>query len=451
MSHPHVPIIIIGAGPVGLITALNIARLQVPVLILERGPGIDQSPRATSYQPCAMAELEECGVLSDVRAKSVINNILSYWIGRGPEKEQVAYVEKMEGGDRFPSGINCPQPVLTETVAGHLRERYRGLAETRFCQEVKEVRQAEEKVEVACLDVGKGEELRYSCDWLVGADGASSAVRRLLGIEFEGFSWPKEDFCASNVRYPFEKYGFTTANFILDPVHWAVITVIDNTGLWRCAFGVRPGMTNEQIREELDEHYKHIFPGWPGEGYKLVQWNKYKPHQRCASQFRKGQCLLVGDAAHSNNPIGGLGLTTGLLDAGPLGRALGAVVNGRAPASILDTWAEARREKWISFTNGFSISNKRMVQRGGYSDDPAGIWKIDEVSRQHGMDQWLEQATPDKKEEDLAMYEALKDKQAQMQNRMKQWEICMDPRWMAEYEDPEVVQARLSLRPKAVS
>lgn len=126
-------------------------------------------------------------------------------------------------------------------------------------------------------------------------------------------------------------------------------------------------------------------------------------------------------------------------------------MNGKAPTSILDIWAEARREKWINFTNGFSISNKRMVQRGGYSDDPAGIWKIDEVSRQHGMDQWLEQATPDKKEEDLAMYETLKDKQAQMQNRMKQWHICMDPRWMAEYEDPEVVQARLSLRPKAVS
>jgi 2-polyprenyl-6-methoxyphenol hydroxylase-like FAD-dependent oxidoreductase len=77
-----------------------------------------------------------------------------------------------------------------------------------------------------------------------------------------------------------------------------VVTVIDDTGLWRCAFGVRAGLTNEQIRAELDEHYKHILPGWPGEGYELVQLNRYKPHQRCATQFRKERCFLAGDAAH---------------------------------------------------------------------------------------------------------------------------------------------------------
>ncbi|KAF2221191.1 FAD binding domain-containing protein [Elsinoe ampelina] len=443
-------VIIVGAGPVGLLTALNLARLAVPVLILERGPGIDQSPRATSYQPCAMAELEEAGVLDDVRAKSMVNNIL-YWVGRGKDKQRVAMVEKMEGGEKFKSGINCGQNVLAETIMEHLLGKYGKVAKVEFGKTVEGLEQDEDGVEITCKDTPSGATVRYRCDWLVGTDGAGSAVRRSLGIEFEGFSWPKEDFVATNVRYPFEKYGFTTANFIMDPVHWAVITVIDDSGLWRCAFGVKAGMTNEEIKAELEEHYKEILPGWPGEGYELVQLNKYKPHQRCASQFRKGRCFLAGDAAHSNNPIGGLGLTTGLLDAGPLGRALGAVIRDAAPDTLLDTWAESRRHKWLAFTNGFSIENKRMVQRGGYSDDPLSIWKLDDISREHGMDNWIRTAIPDKKEADLAMYDALRDKVVQMKNRMKQWDIGMDPRWMEQYEDHHVVETRIALRPTATT
>jgi 2-polyprenyl-6-methoxyphenol hydroxylase-like FAD-dependent oxidoreductase len=104
---------------------------------------------------------------------------------------------------------------------------------------------------------------------------------------------------ATNVRgYPFEKYGFTTANFIMHPVHWAVVTVLDASPIWRIAFGVRAGMSNEEIRAEVDEHYKYIFPEWPGDGYELVELNKYKPHQRCAATFRKGRICLAGDAAH---------------------------------------------------------------------------------------------------------------------------------------------------------
>ncbi|PMD25553.1 FAD/NAD(P)-binding domain-containing protein [Hyaloscypha hepaticicola] len=443
LGSNHFDVIVVGAGPVGLLTAINLASRGVKAAVLERGHGIDQSPRATSYQPCVMAEMEETGILEDVKKKAMVNNILSFW--KGP-KERVAYVEKLEGGDVFPAGLNCGQPVLAEIILNHLLTRYE--AQVIFDKKVEELQQSASKVTAVCSSQANGAKTTYTCDWLVGANGAGSSVRKLLGIGFEGFSWPKEDFVATNLRYPFQKHGFTTANFVMDDVNWAVITVIDNTGLWRCAFGVKAGLTNEQIRAELDEHYRHILPGWPGEGYEIVQLNRYKPHQRCATQFRKGRCFLAGDAAHSNNPIGGLGLTTGLLDGGPLGRALAAVISGKAPESILDTWAESRRHTWKTFTNEFSIENKRMIQLGGYSEDPLGIWKLDEVSKAHGIDEWIEKlATPQKKEADLAMYKALEDKQAQLASRMKQWNITMDPLWMAQYEDPEVIKLRSSLRP----
>ncbi|RFU29832.1 hypothetical protein B7463_g6491, partial [Scytalidium lignicola] len=442
----HYSVVVAGAGPVGLTTAINMARLGVKVLIIERGEEIDQSPRAGSYQPCAMAELEETGTLDDVKKESVINNILTFWTSDGPNKKRLAYVEKMEGGKIFPAGINCPQPVLAGIMLKHLLSKYS--SEVRFSQRLETLEQDDSQVRITCRNPLTEEITAYTCDWLVGSDGAGSTTRKLLGISFDGFTWPKEEFVASNVRYDFPKHGFTTANMVCHPVHWAVITILDKTGLWRCAFGCKPGMTNEQIRAELDEHYRHIFPGWPGDGYELVELNRYKPHQRCASKFRKGRCILAGDAAHSNNPIGGLGLTTGLLDAGPLGRALGAVVNGKAPETILDICAEARRTKWLTFTNGFSIENKRIIQLGGYSEDIYGIWKIDEVAKQHGMGKWIDTAILEKKEADEAFFKSLEDKEAQLQSRMKQWEITMDPRWMEEYEDPEVVRYRISLRPE---
>ncbi|EWZ94069.1 hypothetical protein FOCG_16627 [Fusarium oxysporum f. sp. radicis-lycopersici 26381] len=438
---PH-PVIIVGAGPVGLITAVNLAKLNVPVLVLERNHQVDQSPRAAVYQPCAQAELLESGTLDDVRKESVLNDVMTFW----KNKERVASIAKTQDADVFPAGLNCPQPKLAKILVDHLLNKYN--AEIKFCQKVIQIDSdtGQDTVEVAALDTNTNLEIRYTCNWLVGADGAGSAVRRLSDITFDGFSWPKEDFVATNVRFDFMKHGFSTANFIMDPVHWSVVCILDDAGLWRCAFGVKAGMTNDEIRAEIDEHYKHIFPVWPVE-YELVELNKYKPHQRCASTFRKGRVLLAGDAAHSNNPIGGLGLTTGLLDAGPLGRALGAVINGRAPEGLLDYWANARRDKWLTFTNAFSIENKRMIQMAGYSEDPLGIWADDEVAKEHNMEKWVRTATPGKKQEDTQFYESLADLHNQDMFHVRQWSITLDPRWMEEYEDPEVVKYRISLRP----
>lgn len=300
-ANSHEQVIIVGAGPVGLTVAINLARKGVKTLILERGTGVDQSPRATSYQPCVMAEMKECGILDDVTKQAMVNNVLSFWIGHGPDKECVASVEKLEGGDVFPSGINCAQPILTQVIIDHLLRLYSDYARIEWAQRVEAITQSSSTVTVTCENPTTGESTTYTADWLVGADGAGSSVRKLLDIEFEGFSWPKEDFYASNIQYPFEKYGFTTANFILDPVHWGVITIIDDTGLWRCAFGVKPAMTNDEIRAELDDYYKYILPGWPNKKYELVQLNRYKLHQRYAKTYRKQRCFLTGDAAHISN------------------------------------------------------------------------------------------------------------------------------------------------------
>lgn len=295
----HHPVIVVGSGPVGLTTATNLAKAGIPVLVLERDPELDQSPRATSYQPCAQAELLEAEVLDDVKKVCVPNDIVAFWKGG----KKVALVSKKEGGSLFPSGINCGQPRLNRVLFNHLTTKYN--SEVRFNQQVVDVSQDEKQniVTIVAKNLTTNEETTYTCDWLVGCDGAGSSVRKLSNISFDGFSWPKEDFVATNLKFDFFKHGYHTANILMDPVHWAVVTIIDDTGLWRIAFGVRAGLTNEEIRAEVDDHYKNIFPPgtWPAE-YELVQLNKYKPHQRCAGTFRQGRVLLAGDAAHVSVP-----------------------------------------------------------------------------------------------------------------------------------------------------
>jgi 2-polyprenyl-6-methoxyphenol hydroxylase-like FAD-dependent oxidoreductase len=128
-----------------------------------------------------MAEMQECRILDDVKKKSMINNILSYWVGAGPVKERIAYVEKLEGGQIFPAGINCGQAVLAETILEYLRREQK--AEVLFNQKVIQLEQSESRVTVTCVDPRDDARTVYTCDWLVRADGAGSTIRRLLEIE----------------------------------------------------------------------------------------------------------------------------------------------------------------------------------------------------------------------------------------------------------------------------
>lgn len=145
----------------------------------------------------------------------------------------------------------------------------------------------------------------FTCDYLIGCDGAGSAVRRSLCIPFEGFTWHDFRFVASNVKYDFGRYGFTTANMIVDEEDWAVIA---RTGPgdepWRVAFGVRTDVPESEIIAQLPDKYERLLPGPRPLKYDLVSANPYWAHQRCAKTFKVGKILLCGDAAHVSLGLG---------------------------------------------------------------------------------------------------------------------------------------------------
>lgn len=443
--------LVVGGGPVGVFTALVLARNGINVTLVEEKEDVDTAPRAMAFQPSALAEMVEAGVYEDVYRDSVKNAVISWWKSApGYSKQHLATISTTEGDQPFMTGLNCSQSDFTNIVLRHLRKEVN--ATILFGHKVISILDSP-KESVRATVTRTGGKVSVPDDlaeiealWLVGADGGRSIVRAGSGIAFEGFTWPKEEFVATNVYYPFDKYGFTNRNFLIDSVNWAIVAKISNEGLWRVAYGSRPGMTKDQIFEELPQRFQHFLPG-PGKGYTVEQANSYRPHQRCAARFRKGRVVLVGDAAHLNNPIGGLGLTTGILGAGPLARALAAVISGRAPDLLLDRWDDLRRKSWHEQTNKQSIEFKRIAQQGGHGADPSGIWKRDDVAEKNGMTAHLANAGPGAKERDEALYKALRVPGNQRNLRRRVWSLALPVDWMADYEDPDIVRCRGDLRP----
>lgn len=274
------------------------------------------------------------------------------------------------------------------------------------CREVEvEVEGGARTARVELVAAGPGGERWYTADFLVGADGAGSAVRKALCIPFEGFTWP-DRFVASNVYYNFERYpGYSTANLVVDPADWAVIarTGKPDEGLWRVAFGVSEADSAAmddpaRLAQVVRDKYETLLPGPRPLQYTLQSANPYWAHQRVARHFRRGRTVLCGDAAHvsppppsphphrpdavlltvsarqSNNPIGGLGLTTSLLDAAALGNCLVRILTrggAEAADALLSRYAQARRHAFVEYTNATSIANKLRLQ----SDHPEEVCK----------------------------------------------------------------------------
>lgn len=106
------------------------------------------------------------------------------------------------------------------------------------------------------------------------------------------------------VRYPFEKYGYASSNWIVDPDHWAVIAVIDRQGLWRVAYAETPGLTEDEYRARTPMKYAKLLPGFTKmEDVEMTNWTPYHIHNRLAPRMAIGRIALAGDAGHLNNPM----------------------------------------------------------------------------------------------------------------------------------------------------
>jgi 2-polyprenyl-6-methoxyphenol hydroxylase-like FAD-dependent oxidoreductase len=355
MSERFDGVVVAGAGPVGLITALKLARAGIPVTVLDSEPGIIQWPRAVVYHAPTVEMLDRLGLLDELKIAGILKQDYQFRTVDG-EILAAPHMSVLAPEDTaYPFNLHMPQHELASAILRNFLE-IPGAA-VRWNTRVTGVTQDSSGVTVAFESGGERDDIR--CNWLVGADGGSSTVRRAAGLSFDGYTHP-ERLVSTNLIYDFEARGFARANFIIDPKYWAVIVKIDRHGLWRITYGEDAALPEETVKDRIAEHYRAILPD--AGPYELEAFAPFRVHERSAASFRAGRILLAGDAAHVCNPYGGLGLTSGLLDAGLLGDALPAVIKRAADGDLLDRYAEERQRVFLEVTGPTAAENKRRLK-----------------------------------------------------------------------------------------
>jgi len=347
---------IAGAGPVGLTLALALAREGARVTVLEREPELRQDLRAGSFHPPTLDMLAPLGITARMLESGIR---IPRWQIRDRRQGLIAEwdLELLADVTHHPFRLHLEQ----HRVSGMLLDALHGTATVLFGHRV-----------LKAADDGNGARLEYrhagqggvlECDWVIGADGARSVVRRGLGAQFKGFTWP-ERFVVISTPFDFGALGFTGNAYIADPDEWCAIFKVPHEGppgLWRIAF---PVFEHESDAEALSaDRVQHRLRGIGGErSYPVPYRSIYRVHQRVASTWRRGRILIAGDAAHLNNPLGGFGLNGGIHDAINLAEKLGRVMRGAGPDALLDLYEKQRRSANIEFIQEQSIRNKQLLE-----------------------------------------------------------------------------------------
>jgi 3-(3-hydroxy-phenyl)propionate hydroxylase len=206
-----------------------------------------------------------------------------------------------------------------------------------------------------------GQAHQIDASHLIGADGAWSAVRRSQDIEFEGYTYP-ERFLVVSTEFEFADHlpRLSYVNYCSDPHEWCVLLRVPT--LWRVLFPTPASETDEECLSDasVERRLQNLVPR--PEPYQTAHRTLYKVHQRVARQFRKGQVFLAGDAAHINNPLGGMGMNGGVHDAINLCTKLLQVLLHGADDALLDRYERQRRTIAIEYINASTARNKREIE-----------------------------------------------------------------------------------------
>ncbi|KAF4499000.1 3-(3-Hydroxyphenyl)propionate 2-hydroxylase [Fusarium agapanthi] len=358
---PNQTVIVVGAGPVGLYTALILAQNGIKVTVIEAAEGISRSPRACVQLPSVNLEFAKAGLLQEVLESGCRNDHGVCWRDGNDTTKVLADITPPPSENPNLCAVMIGQDVLAQILLKHLINT--GNAEIIFNHAFTRVEDHGHSVTVYARRVLDDQELSFNCRYVVGADGGKSSVRKSVGQSLEGYTWPDVRLIAVNILYDLDKLGWKHGNFIVHPENWAIVVKRGPGNQWRVATSVpfAQGADGEPITDKavfpfIKDRLSRILPGNTDEIIYL-QTAPYTIHQRCVSKYRVGNIILAGDAAHLNNPVGGLGLTTGLLDAAHLAKALTQVINDNAPETELDDYATARRDVYKNITDQLSTEN----------------------------------------------------------------------------------------------
>ena len=348
-------VLIAGAGPVGLVAANCLADAGVPVAVFEAEPRLPENLRASTFQPPTLDMLDRFGAARRLIEMGRIARRLQYRDRKGWVAEFDLGVLADETG--HPYRVQCEQYKLN----GILAERLAGLSHARieFSSPVTGAEQDADGVEVTVGGPAGPRTVRGG--WLIGADGGRSQVREALGIALEGFTWP-ERFLVASTAFEFADVfpGLCDVSYFADPEQWFFLLRV--VGVWRAMFPARPEEQEADILSDASIE-RRLQGVWARPArYEIAHRTLYSVHQRVAATYRRGRVFLAGDAAHLNNPLGGMGMNGGIHDAVNLADKLARVARGEAQATELERYERQRRPIALEYVNTITISNKHNLE-----------------------------------------------------------------------------------------
>lgn len=355
-------IIIAGAGPVGVVSALACAQHGYAVTLLEAEDKIDDSPRAATTHPSTLEMIAQIGLIDRFIQEGLVARFFQFW--DKPARTKIVEFDHDVLRDE------TPYPFVVQTEQHKLAkmgiERLKTFpdVEVRFATRAASVTQDADSATVIAEGPDGTESLRG--DYVIGADGGRSTIRKALDIEFEGFTWP-ECFLVLTTLENFQELlaGCCYRNYLADPDEWTNLFKVagdDDKGRWRAVFPTRVEESDEEALgdESTYTRLQRVFP--LERPYRVVHRNLYKVHQRVAGTFGKGRVFLAGDSAHVNNSVGGLGLNGGIHDAIELAETLHQVIAGQASEDLLARYTRRRRTLNIEFVQEQTIANKKWLE-----------------------------------------------------------------------------------------
>ncbi|RAS70808.1 3-(3-hydroxy-phenyl)propionate hydroxylase [Lentzea atacamensis] len=366
MNTTNLPVAVIGAGPIGLITALGLVSHGVPVVVFEAGDDLSGETRAGTILTRTLEVLDRYGALEPVLAASLrIDEIGELDRATGTSTGSVL-TSALAGETRFPFVINVPQHELEPVLAAVLEERAPGALRMRH--RLVDFEQHDDGVTLH-LSTPDGN-VEVAAAYVLACDGGRSTVRERLGVEVSGHTLEQRymlvdlvcDLDVGNPRdYPYLAY-------FGDREEWMVL--VRQPHCWRFVFPLDPGRPAPES-DELRDKARH-FIGEVDE-LKVLGSNVYTVHHRVASSWRRDRVFLMGDAAHLITPMWALGLNTGVLDASNLPWRLAWVYRGWASEKLLEGYETEQAPLAVNGSAEMAeaaraVMDRRLESVAGWSD-----------------------------------------------------------------------------------